>query len=130
VRRKPLKGGEWGYFFDVPSTLLKAGCPVHREALGIDYAKAVERAEKMLLPLLDEWQGRRRGGDKDADQGSPTSIAVTGTLDWVFAEYRADRRFTSWTPRPSAIMRSRLRAERWSTTRRGAPDRYHHGRRR
>jgi hypothetical protein len=94
VRRKPLKGGEWGYFFDVPSTLLKAGCPVHREVLGIDYAKAVERAEKMLLPLLDEWQGRRRGGDKDADQGSPTSIAVTGTLDWVFAEYRADRRFT------------------------------------
>jgi hypothetical protein len=94
VRRKPLKGGGWGYFFDVPSTLLKAGCPVHREALGIDYAKAVERAEKMLLPLLDEWQGRRRGGDKDADQGSSTSVAVTGTLDWVFAEYRADRRFT------------------------------------
>jgi hypothetical protein len=93
VRRKPLKGGGWGYFFDVPSTLLKAGCPAHREALGTDYAKAVERAEKVLLPVLDEWHGRRKDGAKNADQGSLIPTPVTGTIDWVFSEYRADRRF-------------------------------------
>jgi hypothetical protein len=90
VRRKPLKSGGWGYFFDVPSTLLRAGCPVHREALGIDYAKAVERAEKVLLPVLDEWRGT---GNAPSAPDKP-AIMTPGTLDWVFAEYRADRRFT------------------------------------
>jgi hypothetical protein len=89
VRRKPLKSGGWGYFFDTPNVFLKAGCPVRREALGTDYTKAVERAETVLLPALDEW----RTGDKSvAPETSP--IAAPGTLDWVFAEYRTDRRFT------------------------------------
>jgi hypothetical protein len=87
VRRKPLKKGGWGYFFDTPNIFLKAGCPVRREALGADYAKAVQRAETILLPALDEWRGAGKSSDTPA-------IAAPGTLDWVFAEYRADRRFS------------------------------------
>ena len=68
----------------------KAGCPVRNEPLGTDYAAAVQRAETMLLPAFDAW---RTGGDADG-----TAIGTTGTLDWVFAEYRADRRFTKLDP--------------------------------
>ena len=81
VLRKPLRGGTWGYFFNVPSWARKAGCPVRNEPLGTDYAAAVERAETVLLTAFDAW----RGGD------GGTVGAAYGTLDWVFAEYRADR---------------------------------------
>jgi hypothetical protein len=54
VLRKPLKGG-WGHFFNLPMWARKSGCPIHNEPLGIDYEKAVERAEKMLLPAFDSW---------------------------------------------------------------------------
>jgi hypothetical protein len=87
VLRKPLKGS-WGYFFNVPMWARSAGCPVQNEALGTDYTAAVERAETVLLPAFDCW---RTGGETDAPAAR---IARPGTLDWVFAEYRADRRFT------------------------------------
>jgi hypothetical protein len=88
VLRKPTKGG-WAYYFNVPASWAVAGCPVRREALGTDYAKAVERAETILLPPLDEWRGAGKASVPDTP-----AIAAPGTLDWVFAEYRADRRFT------------------------------------
>ena len=88
VLRKPLKRG-WGYFFNVPIWARKAGCPVKNEALGINYEVAVTRAETVLLPAFDDW----RSGGASAD--APTlMVAAPGTLDWVFAEYRADWRFT------------------------------------
>jgi hypothetical protein len=93
VRRKPLKG-TWAYFFDVPTWARKARCPVHNEALGTDYNAAVERAEMVLLPAFDSW---REGNASDASMVSV--IAAPGTLDWVFAEYRADRRFTKLDPK-------------------------------
>jgi hypothetical protein len=80
VRRKPLKGG-WGYFFDLPTWARKAGCPVEAEPLGADYQAAVTRAETVLLPIFDSW----RDGEDPANTGP--------TLDWLFAEYRADRRY-------------------------------------
>ena len=58
------------------------------EALGLDYDAAVARAETVLLPAFDSW---RSGGASDAPA---SAVAAPGTLDWVFAEYRADRRFT------------------------------------
>jgi hypothetical protein len=89
VLRKPLKNGTWAYFFNVPMWARAAGCPVRNEPLGTDYATAVSRAETVLLPALDSW---RSGGQTDTP---PTAGgARAGTLDWVFAEYRADRRFT------------------------------------
>jgi len=91
VLRKPIKGG-WAYFFNVPMWARKAGCPVKNEPLGADHAKAVERAETVLLPAFDSW---RTGGKSDA---VPAASAF-GTLDWVFAEYRADRRYTKLSVR-------------------------------
>jgi hypothetical protein len=85
VLRKPRKGG-WGYFFNPPSWARAAGCPLHNEPLGSDYAAAVQRAETVLLPAFDAWRG---GGD-----AGPFVGAVFGTLDWLFAEFRSDRRFT------------------------------------
>jgi hypothetical protein len=87
VRRKPLKGG-WAYFFDAPTWARKAGCPVQNEPLGADYDGAVKRAETVLLPAFDSW---RTGGTTDAPV---VMFAQPGTLDWVFAEYRADSRYT------------------------------------
>src|SRR5262249_31106582 len=87
VRRKPLATG-WGYFFDLPGWARKGGCPVHNEPLGTDYEAAVRRAETILLPAFDSWLS---GGTSDeAKQDGP---AKPGTLDWLFSEYRADRRF-------------------------------------
>ena len=90
VQRKPLKSG-WGYFFNVPMWARRAKCPIGNEALGTDYAAAVHRAETMLLPSFDAW--------RTGDVGNTDVIAGVGTLDWVFAEYRADRRFTKLDPR-------------------------------
>jgi hypothetical protein len=87
VRRKAVKGG-WGYFFDVPTWARTAGCTVKNEPLGVDYEAAVYRAETVLLPAFDSW---RSGGLTDV---GAEAVASPGTLDWVFAEYRADRRYT------------------------------------
>ena len=40
----------------------------------------------MLLPMFDAW--------RSGDGSGKTNIGRTGTLDWMFAQYRADRRFT------------------------------------
>ena len=89
VIRKPLRSGGCGYFFNVPTWAKRAGCLVRSEALGTDHAAAVERAETILLPAFDAW---RAGGAADV---AKASVAKSGTLDWVFAQYRADRRFTA-----------------------------------
>jgi hypothetical protein len=97
VQRKPLKNG-WGYFFNVPTWARRAGCPMKNEPLGTDHDDAVQRAEKVLLPTFDSW---RTGGTSD---GNPNPVVATrGTLDWVFAEYRADRRFTKLDPKTRRI---------------------------
>jgi hypothetical protein len=67
-----------------------------KPSVGTDYAKAVERVETVLLPALDEW----RTGVKLSSSGVSPAVgtspsAVPGTLDWVFAEYRADRCYTA-----------------------------------
>jgi hypothetical protein len=95
VERKPLKSGGWGYFFHVPSWAKKAGCTVQSRPLGTDYNAAVSRAETILLPAFDAW---RTGGDTAAQASSSATIAI-GSLDWLFAEYRADRRFAKLDPK-------------------------------
>ena len=62
--------------------------------LGADYDAAVERAEKMLLPAFDEW---RTGGVTAL--APPAAMPTIGTLDWMFAEYRVDRRYTKLDPK-------------------------------
>ena len=92
VLRKPLKGGKHGYFFNIPTKARKAGCPLRNEPLGTDYAAAVKRAETILLPAFDAWL--------KGDTAAPSSpVAAAGTLDWLFAEYRSDRRYTKLDPK-------------------------------
>jgi hypothetical protein len=85
--RKRLAGG-WGYYFNIPTWARKAGCTIENEPLGRDYDAAVRRVETILLPAFRSW---RSGGAADAKVALP---AKAGTLDWVFAEYRADRKYT------------------------------------
>jgi hypothetical protein len=89
VLRKPIKSGGWAYYFNVPIWARKAGCPVRNEPLGTEYEAAVQRAEIVLLPTFDAW---RSGGDTVS---SRDETAKPGTLDWIFAEYRSDRRYTA-----------------------------------
>jgi len=76
------------FYFNIPAWARAQGCPMRNEPLGTDYDAAVRRAETVLLPAFDSWRSR---GDTDA---LVREIAKAGTLDWLFAEYRADRRFT------------------------------------
>lgn len=101
VLRKRLKD-VWGYFFNVSTSARKAGCPVKNEPLGTDYDAAVRRAETVLLPAFDSWLS---GGASD----ELPKIAAVGTLDWVFAEYRANRRFTKLDPKTKRLHESGMR---------------------
>lgn len=92
VERKPLKSGGWGYFFHVPSWARKTGCTIENAPLGTDYNAAVSRAETILLPAFDAW---RTAGVAPAS----SSASTFGTLDWMFAEYRTDRRYTKLDPK-------------------------------
>jgi hypothetical protein len=87
VERKPIGAG-WAHYWHTPTWAKDAGCLIGNEALGRDYAAAVKRAEEVLLPAFDAW---RSGDTKTA---TTPAVAMVGTLDWLFAEYRADRRFT------------------------------------
>ncbi len=100
--RKLLRSGV-AHFFNVPTWARRAGCPVKNEPLGTDYEAAVRRVETVLLPAFDSW---RTGGATD---GAISSVATTGTLDWLFAEYRADRRFTKLDPRTKRNHESGMR---------------------
>jgi hypothetical protein len=94
VERRWTKAG-WTYHFHVPTWAKRAGCPMHTEALGTDLDAAIKRAETILLPAFDAW----RSGDAKIASGTAPAIAAVGTLDWVFAEYRADRRYTKLDPK-------------------------------
>jgi hypothetical protein len=91
VRRKWVKSAQaWAYYFEPPSWARHSSeergpCPVGAEGLGADYGEAVRRAERVLLPALDAW---RVGGVTEPIRG-----AVFGTLDWVFAVYRATDKY-------------------------------------
>jgi hypothetical protein len=85
-RRKSLKSGRWAYFFEPPTWARKQGCHVQAEALGEEYAAAVDRAENVLLPAFDSW---RSGGLTDM---APTSPAP-GTFDWLASIFRAHQKW-------------------------------------
>jgi hypothetical protein len=105
VRRMSLRSG-WAYFFCPPTWAKKAGCPIRNEPLGTDYAEAVQRAETVLLPSFDAWRGR---GNAPQQGPAPCAPAKPGTLDWLFAEYRASRRFTKLPTRSRRDYEGRMR---------------------
>jgi hypothetical protein len=85
-RRKPLKNGRWAYFFEPPTWARKQGCQIEPEALGQDYAAAVERAENVLLPAFDSW--RSRGLAQTAPAAS-----VPGSFDWLVGIFKAHQKW-------------------------------------
>ncbi|MCA6102093.1 MULTISPECIES: hypothetical protein [Bradyrhizobium] len=85
-RLKSLKNGRRGYFFEPPTWARKEGCPVTAEALGEDYATALNRTKNILLPAFDSW---RSGGLTDMVPASP----VPGTFDWLVAVFKANHRW-------------------------------------
>ena len=94
IRRWSKRTG-WVHYWNLPGWARKDGCPVANETLGTDYEAAVKRAEAVLLPAFDAW----RGGDAPQQEPAHGGPAKAGTLDWLFAEYRADRRFAKLDPR-------------------------------
>lgn len=104
VTRKWLRGKHaWAYYFEPPTWARRAGCLVKAEALGTDYAKAVERAELVLLPAFRSWH---TGGASDLVPAGP----AVGSFDWLAAEYRSSPKFLRLTPRDRRDHDHRLKA--------------------
>src|SRR5260370_26824418 len=76
VERKPIAAG-WAHYWHTPKWAKDAGCPIGNEALGLNYAAAVKRAEEILLPAFLEI---RRHQDRDASgrYGRHARLAVRG----------------------------------------------------
>ena len=72
----------------MPTWARAAGCPLKNEPLGTDYEAACIRAETVLLLAFDSWVS---GGASD---DRVTAAVAPFTLEWLFGEFRADRRFT------------------------------------
>jgi hypothetical protein len=85
-RRRPLKSGRWAYFFEPATWARKQGCHVQAEALGEEYAAAVDRAENVLLPAFDSWRSR---GLTDMVPASP----APGTFDWLASIFKTHQKW-------------------------------------
>ena len=68
------------YYWRPPGRDVAKDCPVHAEALGTDYARAVARAQ-LLNEHLDAWRNGL-GEPKSIDLG-----ARFGTIDWWIETY-------------------------------------------
>jgi hypothetical protein len=102
ILRKLVRGVGYAYYFNVPMWARRKGCPVKNEPLGTDKDAAAKRAEQVLLPAFDSW---RTGGLTDA----PATGTKYGTLNWAFAEFRADSRFTKLEARTKRNHESGMR---------------------
>ncbi len=88
VIAKRLSKGAISFYFNVPVSFRKRGCPIHNEPLGSDYGAMVGRA-RTLNGLVDEWL--------DASRGLPVTGEAApriGTVDWLFREYKASKAYT------------------------------------
>jgi hypothetical protein len=88
---KTLANGTTGFYFNVPTRYRKAGCTIPNEPLGSDYTVACGVDGKggraaSLNGLLDEWLKIKAGEPVE-------SIARFGTVDWLFREYKASKRY-------------------------------------
>jgi hypothetical protein len=102
TRRKLLKSGAVGWFWEPPTWARKAGCPVHAEALGPDYLAAKERVDGLLYPAFRAWRLKRKA-PKSLDSG-----ARLGTVDWLFETAQRCRRWQKASERARGDYRKRL----------------------
>jgi hypothetical protein len=93
VIAKQLASGAVGFYFNVPTLYRRLGCNIPNEPLGPDYVAACGddgnggRAAG-LNGHFDEWNVKRKGG-----QVTTGRIAVYGTVDWLFREYRQSKAY-------------------------------------
>jgi hypothetical protein len=97
---KRTRGGV-AYYWRPPGRDVVKGCPVHAEALGVDFGGAIARAQ-LLNEHLDAW---RNGLDepRDIDLG-----ALFGTVDWWVESYLRSEAYTSLSPRSREDYREAL----------------------
>jgi hypothetical protein len=81
---KRLGDNRIAYYWSPHKRDLKAGCTLRREALGTDYAIAIDRAN-LLNKHLDSW---RSGRDAPKD---PDLRADFGSLRWLVERYKRSR---------------------------------------
>jgi hypothetical protein len=91
VIAKPLASGVMAFYFNVPTRYRKAGCSIQSEPLGSDYAVACGADGKggraaALNALFQEWLKIKAGEPLE-------SIARFGTVDWLFREFMASKRY-------------------------------------
>jgi integrase len=100
---KRLAGGGTAYYWNPPNRDVAAGFTLDREALGPDYAAAIERA-RILNAHLDAWrEGRGLAKIGEAQPGY-------GTLGWLFDQYRRHSRFKKVSERAKDGYERALRA--------------------
>ncbi|MET4245278.1 hypothetical protein ACVWXN_001478 [Bradyrhizobium sp. i1.4.4] len=85
-RSKLLANNRTAYYFAPPTWARRQGCDLSPEALGSDYATAVERVENFLLPAFDSWRSR---GLSDMMPVSPEP----GTFDWLIGIFQAHQKW-------------------------------------
>jgi hypothetical protein len=92
-----LRPGHWR----PPGRDVAKGCPVHAEALGVDFGGAIARAQ-LLNEHLDSWRNGL-GEPKGIDLG-----ARFGTVDWWIESYLRSQAFASLSPRSREDYREAL----------------------
>jgi hypothetical protein len=80
MREKRLKAGGIAYYWEPQRRDVTRGCSVHAEALGPNYATAIERAT-LLNRHLDAWRSGLDGTKIDVAQRG------YGTVAWLFDTY-------------------------------------------
>ena len=80
TERSGSDSGDIAYYWEPQCRDIARGCPVHAEALGPDYAVAVERAN-LLNKHLDAWRSGLGGAKIDLAQRG------YGTVAWLFDLY-------------------------------------------
>jgi hypothetical protein len=53
---KRLQNGTIAYYWQPPTWAKTQGCPMVGEALGVDFAEAKDRCDKVLNPQFDAWR--------------------------------------------------------------------------
>jgi hypothetical protein len=93
VIAKRLASGSTAFYFHLPASYRKLGCPVPNEPLGVNYEVACgENGDggraAARNALFDEWNSSRKG-----QQLTPGRVDAYGTVEWLFREYKASKAY-------------------------------------
>ena len=111
---KQLRSGNVAYYWNARKGDIEKGFTLHREALGIDYGTAIERAGQ-LNGHLDAWRDGRK-----ADR-SPEASRRFGSVDWWLEMYCRSPAFEKLKDRTKPSYRYQLKLLADLATRTGEP---------